>query len=169
MYGYKTRYVFWGMQVTPVQTQFVPWCQRARISHNLYHGARGHVYLTICTMVPEGTYISQFVPWCQRARISHNLYHGTRGHVYLTICTMVPEGTYISHAAVATWHSDCTYVSVHSTFTAVVKVITVTGILLTIFILAPTATTVQKLWYCTSNSQYFGTYKAERQTDRQTW
>jgi hypothetical protein len=33
MYSYKTRYVFWRMQVTPMQTQFVPWCQKARISH----------------------------------------------------------------------------------------------------------------------------------------
>ena len=60
----------------------------------------------------------------------------------------------------------CTF---HYTLTAVVtEVITVTGILPKIFILAPTATTVQKLWYCNSNSQYFGTYKVERQTYRQT-
>ena len=69
------------------------------------------------------------------------------------ICSMVPEGTYIPHAATAIWHSDCTHISLHSKFTAVVtKIITVTGmILLTIFILAPTATTVQKLWCCISN------------------
>jgi hypothetical protein len=61
------------------------------------------------------------------------------------------------------------YVSLHSKFTAVVsKVITVTGSLHKTFILAPTATTVQKLWYYISNSQYFGTYKVEKQTDRQT-
>lgn len=54
-------------------------------------------------------------------------------------------------------------------FTAVVtKVIPVNGILPKIFILTPTATTVQKLWYYISTSQYFGTYKVERQTDMTT-
>jgi hypothetical protein len=51
----------------------------------------------------------------------------------------------------------------------VTKVINVTGILITIFILAPTVTTVQSLWYCISNFQYFSTYKVERQTYRQIW